>query len=365
VVLVVALASSTLVTGTAKGAPEKVDSCPVLVLKSAIVTKDLTCTGTDGIRVGADNITIDLGGHMLTGNGAGGTMGIDNDTFGGFDNVTVRNGVLRNFFRGISSDDPTASMTVEDVVVVGSFTIGVYTEGKAKLTSVVASGNGSLGIAVGDDSVISSTIASHNTNDGISACGSKITSTTASNNGIRGIHASCAGSTLRHVTATGNGSHGIEAGSQALIDSSTASGNTEDGIHMGGASGTILDSFASGNGGDGIDVYVLGNNTKIKGVTASGNVDRGIAVVGNNVQITDSVASGNQLAAAAIEAAIFVDGDPVTITGNRAESNGFVGGASDDIGYGIGVNGFTAVPQGDNIGRGNDSPGECVPETLC
>src|SRR5262249_56875584 len=62
---------------------------------------------------------------------------------------------------------------------------------------------------------------------------------------------------------------------------------------------------------------------------------------------------------------IEVTGDAATLKGNRAEGKGFPGGASDGVGLGILVGGFTTAPLGTNVVRGNDDAAECQPASLC
>jgi hypothetical protein len=53
------------------------------------------------------------------------------------------------------------------------------------------------------------------------------------------------------------------------------------------------------------------------------------------------------------------------IGGNRAENNGFFGGASDLTGLGIYATGYTTAPVGTNVAGGNDDPAGCNPSALC
>src|SRR6185369_8844875 len=74
--------------------------CGVTVLADAILTEDQHCTG-NGIVVGADGVTIDLGGFALSGDGDFPDTGID---VGTHSNVTIKNGTVAIFFVGIVSD---------------------------------------------------------------------------------------------------------------------------------------------------------------------------------------------------------------------------------------------------------------------
>lgn len=72
--------------------------CGDVVTSNTILTADLFCTGT-GLVVGADGITVDLGGRTIQRVGAAGfPTGIFNS---GFDNVTIRNGTVSGFHFGV------------------------------------------------------------------------------------------------------------------------------------------------------------------------------------------------------------------------------------------------------------------------
>jgi hypothetical protein len=115
----------------------------------------------------------------------------------------------------------------------------------------------------------------------------------------------------------------------------------------------VTSSTASGNANDGI--VVNGAGASIKSSSASRNANSGIAVGGSAASIGASTASGNG------GEGVDVFGNSAVLKGNHADANGFAGGASDGIGLGIDVTGYTIAPVGANAARGNDDPGECVP----
>ena len=51
--------------------------------------------------------------------------------------------------------------------------------------------------------------------------------------------------------------------------------------------------------------------------------------------------------------------------GDRAEANGFAGGASNAVGLALSAVGYTIAPVGTTGARGNDDPTECQPVSLC
>ena len=70
-------------------------ACGDQVTTNLLVENDLACVG-DGLIVAADGITINLGGHTLSGNGTGNGITIRTRT-----GVTIQNGTVAGFLTGI------------------------------------------------------------------------------------------------------------------------------------------------------------------------------------------------------------------------------------------------------------------------
>ena len=224
-----------------------ITTCGQTVTTSATLTQNLNCPGQSGVVVGASGITIDLGGHTIKGDLT--HYGID-DT-GGFDKVTVKNGVIRNFEKGIyvlGGD----TFAVSGVIASGNNTAGVEVGGaSAKITSALVTGN-FVGIAVtGDAASVRSSTATGNLNIGIDIIGGKasIQSATSSGNG-GGIYILGSNGSVKSSTATGNrGGYGIYVnGTDASIQSSTLAGNAADGIFLFGDAPQVKGNHADGNG---------------------------------------------------------------------------------------------------------------------
>ena len=105
--------------------------------ESFTLANDMTCTG-DGIVVAADNITVDLGGHTLTGPGMGpqtwplpqlDTVGV---RVGGHTGVTIRNGKTTAFSTGIYFIDMVSS-SIENVTTLRN-RFGFYIHASQKIT---------------------------------------------------------------------------------------------------------------------------------------------------------------------------------------------------------------------------------------
>jgi len=294
-----------------------ITACGQTVTTNAFLAHDLSCTGS-GVIVGADKITVDLRGFVLSGDRDFADVGVDDE--GGFDNVKIENGLVRNFGFGVLTD--------------GSDGFGV--------SSVIASGNLVVGIGlIGDsDSVAGSTSSGNGGGIQITGTSPNVSSSTASGNENGGILVVGDEASVKSSTSFGNGSAGIAAaGDSVSITSSTANGNAFSGIQLGDGSdfAMIKSSNASGNGDNGI-VIPEGSSASISSSTASGNATEGIRV----------------------------DGDAARLKGNHTDANGFQGGnASDHFGLGIRVAGFTIPPTGTNVAHANDDPAECLPASLC
>ena len=199
------------------GGGTPITSCGQTVTTSAVLTQSLNCTGS-GVIVGASGITIDLKGFTIRANFATG-YGID-DT-GGFDNVTVKNGVLRNFEEGILAWNGADKFSV---------------------LNVVASGNVFYGFDIRGDFI-------------------KIQSSTASGNGDTGVNAVGGSASIKSMAASGNYLGIRIIGNSGSIKSSTASGNHGYGITVSGNAASLKSNYTDGNGfAGGSDLGGLGIN---------------------------------------------------------------------------------------------------------
>jgi hypothetical protein len=106
----------------------RITSLPYPITQSGFyyVSGNLSCPGAqNGIIVSADDVTIDLAGFTLTGNG-GESYGV---WIGGQQNVEVRNGTVRGFYFGIGSNFPSTriiNIRAESNINTG---FGIYGDG--------------------------------------------------------------------------------------------------------------------------------------------------------------------------------------------------------------------------------------------
>ena len=117
--------------------PTRAGTCAMRVSESFTLANDLTCAG-DGMVIVSDNITVDLGGHTLSGPGMGpqtwplpqlDSVGV---RVGGHTGVTIRNGKTIAFSTGIYFID-MASSSIENVTTLRN-RFGFYIHASQKIT---------------------------------------------------------------------------------------------------------------------------------------------------------------------------------------------------------------------------------------
>jgi parallel beta-helix repeat protein len=206
-----------------------------------------------GIKVQANNVTIDLNGYSISGNNTSGGHGV---YMNGCSNVEIRNGTIRNFgSSGIHEESSSGnSHRVINVRVMNNKEDGIRLAGSNHMVKdCTVSGNGSYGIDVflgctvsgntvynnayygiyaGSGSTVSGNTAYSNDDIGINAnSGSTVSGNTVYNNGSAGINAD-SGSTVSGNTARYNGGTGIWAGSGSTVKNNTTFYNNAFGIYL-------------------------------------------------------------------------------------------------------------------------------------
>jgi hypothetical protein len=210
------------------------DTFPIVIDEpgSYVLTADLTVTSTasNGIDITVDDVTLDLGGHVVRGPGGAGliTTGIkalDRSR------VIVRNGTVTGFGYGLrlvaSSDgggNRIADLTASDCRIHGVWLAGgvardiaVFDNGvdyqvpgfqceRCSATNITASSN-TTGIRIEDGSALNCT-ANENTLFGIILSSATLTGGSANNNGGFGVNLESASSAIG-VSASGNGGAGF------------------------------------------------------------------------------------------------------------------------------------------------------------
>ncbi len=241
---------------------------------SYYLTGDLTATGTAGITVNADDVTIDLMGYRLIGDGSA-NIGIN---LTGRSNVTIRNGTVRGFGdSGIYQGPGTGrSIRVLDVRVLGNGGSGVFLFGSNHLVArCVAGDNGGYGIYAGNSSRLLDNTAYNNAGaDGISGGpGSTLTGNTAYNNQQIGIVGST-GASLTGNTIYYNQSWGIFGNGSNTIKDNTIYSNNQ--------------SNTSGVGG-----LRVGSYSQVRGNTLDGNLQNNLYVFSTDNAIEENLVTGS------------------------------------------------------------------------
>ena len=233
----------------------------------------------DCIVVGADDVTIDLAGFELSGNGAG--DGITDDGTSRLGTV-VRNGSITGFNNGINLALSVGAI-VEHVRAIDSDNDGVVGGPKSIITGNIAIDN-RFGINGGENSIITGNVASGNSNIGINARKQSIVSGNIADDNSQGISA-LEGSTISDNIVSNNSAEGIivlsantvdgQQVTDATVTGNTVNSNTGIGIRLGGlntvSGNTANNSIASG----GITVVCPSN---LIGNTALNNFAAGLTI---------------------------------------------------------------------------------------
>lgn len=219
-------------------------SCGDTITQDTTLDSDLICAG-DGLVIGADGVTLDLGGHTISGPGAGPSAGVrvQGDFILDDDDMKIRRGTIRGFETGIEA--AADGLAVRRLAITNNVT-GIL-------------------IDISFDVVVRNNVIADNSGSGLFVLDSGA------------------------VRVTGN----------------DALRNAGDGIHFGGevSSSVAEGNVASGNGDDGIEVLEIdrdanGNpiperNNAVARNLATYNGDLGIEAVAGTVDGGGNRAFGN------------------------------------------------------------------------
>jgi hypothetical protein len=264
--------------------------------------------GKNGIKIDADNVTLDLAGFAVLGAGNSLNGIVINNHF----HIVVRNGSISGWgSHGLDGTNGALSR-IEDLRTDANSGNGLVINSGSQVNNCVAAQNTGDGIAVSNNVLVTGCVSSLNGGHGFglgTAC--TIKSCLAFGNTGAGITTGGVNYlTVIDCNANTNTGGGIAARARAFITSSTAEGNGVVGISV-GASSTVSNCHASGNTGDGI---IASNGSAVTSCTASANTGDGIEV--NNL----SRVEGNTCEENGVERA---DGAGVHVTGraNRIDGN--------------------------------------------
>jgi large repetitive protein len=229
------IAAAAAMSSIAIGAPPAQaagPACGAVVMKSTPLRTDLMNCPGDGLVIGADNLTLDLGGHTIDGNGT--TEDAAGVRLAGHHGVTVEGGTLRDFDYGVLLDAADGN-AVRHVTATHNFERGIQLQEGSdgnRVEFVAATGNGLAGIVVfgSDRNVISHATGSGNTFNGLTVAGSR---------GTRVVDSTFAGNT------TGIGV--VNGSSASVLAGNAISGSTEAALDIEGDDNVITRNRAEHN----------------------------------------------------------------------------------------------------------------------
>ena len=225
-----------LVAATASGGRTFVHAanpnCGATVTANITLTANMDCSGStsDGLDIGAKNVTVNLNGHSIT--GSSGYTGILDNAYTG---AVIENGTIDLFSIGVDITTSANNSHVSGMRILDSAGQGII---DADIAGTVITGNSvldntSTGIDVGTD------------------VGVQVTSNQVEGNGGEGID--------------------VESSTGAVITGNKALNNADSGILALSDAGTLSGNIANANGLDGIDASSPSTVALTPGLTVTGN----------------------------------------------------------------------------------------------
>jgi parallel beta-helix repeat protein len=264
-----------------------------------LTTNLVGVSGKNGIKIAANNVTLDLNGFAVQGV-SGSYSGIDIP--GTQVNITVRNGAISGWEDG--SD--------------------VYSESGSSLNVVFerlnVSDSGGDGIAVTGAAVVRDCTCENNTYDGIWCYGGGIISgCTVNNNGQDGIEEQYC--TVSGCFAKYNDFTGISAGG-GTVSGCSVQNNNNDGIDV--YSGTVSGCYVQNNYPGGIGVISGGT---VSSCYVANNYGPGIGVAGSSSMVIGNTCIGNNTSDSSVWAGIYIwgNGSNNRIEDNHVSASGYAG----------------------------------------
>lgn len=264
-----------------------------------------TTAGADGITITSGQVTLDLGGFVLSAD----TIAGDDGIFVSGDRSGIR--IINGHIDGWSGDginaDSCDSCLFENLTISNNTQNGLLTGVAAVVKHVMASFNGQDGIDVDASTVVTLSTARENGGNGIQgATGVTVAQSGSFANSIHGIDVGSGGN-ITNCTTRDNVRFGYELGSASIVLQSSAHDNGENGFQVFFAA-ILRDNIASFNGSATDDVTLnngfrasansyLINNHAYENDGAGIRVISGDSVIENN-HIVDNDRAGIETAGA-------------------------------------------------------------------
>jgi len=260
-----------------------------------------------GITIWADNVTVDLKGFALIGEGTAGKHGVIVE--GSYKNIKICNGTVRNWGgNGVDISSATNSQ-LANLRICDNTGIGLTAGRGSTFDNCTASDNGIIGIGASAGTVINCTAYSNSGVGILADNGSTVVNCVARSNGSDGIGLSTGGGVATGCTSRQNGGNGISSAAGCIIRDCTSEFNTGNGFSV--ADGASVNGCtARSNGNFGIDA---GQACMLTANIAYDNDDTGIQA-GDSSTVTGNNSSYNNGAGACGISA----GESCRLTNNHA-----------------------------------------------
>lgn len=348
-------------------------SCGQVITEDTTLDSDLVGCPHNGIVIGADGITLDLAGHRVEAAADGLGTGVRNVGFG---DVTVRDGTVSGFERGIAGDGASNMTAMGLTVSSDNFGIGLDFAAGGRALDNVVNASGGFGIRVASSGEVSRNTVSGGSGNPLFCIG-------VGNDVL-----------VRGNSATGCG-FGLGAGGElGVIEGNRLSGNQTGLIVQGfGHDNRIERNTVVSNTHNGIEIYRGSGNVVVRNeVRDNGNIGIGIDVSQGGRSSSDNVVERNQVSGSWMGIAAEAYSGPNLFTRNESHDNGYaglsVGGEPGSVvehneafrnghfgvavGQGVtvtknvgnfngtwGVYGPAAIDGGGNRAKGNGDPRQC------
>ena len=253
-----------------------ISACGVTISTSGsyYVTQNLSTTGTC-ITVSASNVTLDLMGFTLSGDGIG--TSDDGISLMSTSNVEVRNGTVRNFNVGIHADFLSSSNRVVNVRTVENIATGINMNNNTGnlIMNCLVTNNGQSFFTAGGI---------------LAGFAAKVVNNMIDSNGGSGIHAQ-EYSYISGNTISKNKRDGIQVGSYSIVVNNSITNNGNWGIYFFGIGEIVTGNSINNNNSTNTDPcggMHLYDNSTVKGNHMTGNSQNNIYVSGNKNVIEEN-----------------------------------------------------------------------------
>ena len=331
----------------------RVLKCGQTVTASVRLANNLVaCPGT-GLRIGADNVTVDLAGHSITGKNTAGSEGIADDGHAG---VRIQHGTIQGFFlNGIglrhAPHSTVSGLTIRRIGAGGrqpTASAGVLVKNSAHVTvtgntvtnDVSAYQSDGVDLLFSAQAVVSGNIVAKNAWNGmfvLEASGSRITGNTFDGNKNQGaeVNSGSDGTLISENHFGSNAAIGLAVGavSGVQIGNNTMTGNKLAGLFMFDLTGSAVSHNRASANDEGIHLdggQNVSTGNQISNNDTSGNRAAGLLLIhhANKNSIVGNISSENQ-GGPGKGGGIILAG----VTGNAVVGNVVIG--NHDVGIGI------------------------------